>query len=81
MMNKFDVRYYAIFREERGVNQEVIKTNTRTAKELYKELQSKYHFKLSMDSIRVAVNDEFVRWDKPLKSGDKIIFIPPVAGG
>jgi molybdopterin converting factor small subunit len=31
--------------------------------------------------LRVAVNEEFVDWSRPLESGDRIVFIPPVAGG
>ena len=28
-----------------------------------------------------AVNDEFVDWSTTLNDGDKLVFIPPVAGG
>jgi molybdopterin converting factor small subunit len=31
--------------------------------------------------LRVAVNDEFRDWTVPLASGDRVVFIPPVAGG
>ena len=27
------------------------------------------------------VNDEFAAWDHPLRTGDRVVFIPPVAGG
>jgi molybdopterin synthase sulfur carrier subunit len=29
----------------------------------------------------VAVNTEFSDWHAPLKAGDTVVFIPPVAGG
>ena len=29
----------------------------------------------------VAVNDEFVPWDHPLKPNDQIAFLPPMSGG
>jgi molybdopterin converting factor small subunit len=31
--------------------------------------------------LRVAVNDEFADWSQPLAAGDRVVFIPPVAGG
>jgi molybdopterin converting factor small subunit len=31
--------------------------------------------------LRVAVNDEFADWSRPLVAGDRVVFIPPVAGG
>jgi molybdopterin converting factor small subunit len=29
----------------------------------------------------VAINAEFRDWQSPLKDGDSVVFIPPVAGG
>jgi molybdopterin converting factor small subunit len=78
---KINIRYYALLREERGENAETITTQAQTLSELYGELREKYHFKLGMDVLRVAVNDGFCPWNKRLKDGDKVIFIPPVAGG
>jgi molybdopterin converting factor small subunit len=31
--------------------------------------------------LKVAVNDEFRDWDAVLADGDRVVFIPPVAGG
>jgi molybdopterin converting factor small subunit len=31
--------------------------------------------------LRVAINAEFGEWSQPLKAGDAVVFIPPVAGG
>lgn len=31
--------------------------------------------------VRVAVNQEYVQLDHPVKSGDEIAFFPPVTGG
>jgi molybdopterin synthase catalytic subunit len=33
------------------------------------------------NSLRVALNQEFVDWDKPVADGDEVAFIPPVSGG
>lgn len=32
-------------------------------------------------SVRLAVNLEYTHFDRPLKQGDEISFIPPVSGG
>jgi len=37
--------------------------------------------KLAPELLRVAVNDRFGNWDQDLKSGDAVVFLPPVAGG
>lgn len=78
---KIHVVYCALLREERGLSSEVLETCSRSVKELYAELKNKYHFKLSTGILKVAVNNEFSPWETVLKSGDKVIFIPPVAGG
>jgi sulfur-carrier protein len=31
--------------------------------------------------VRVAVNQEYVGWDHPVRPGDEIAFFPPVTGG
>ena len=32
-------------------------------------------------TVRVAVNQEYVGWDHPLKPGDEVALFPPVTGG
>jgi molybdopterin synthase sulfur carrier subunit len=75
------VQYFAILREQRGVSQEKISTNAATSGALYAELRARHNFTLGADRIRAAVNDEFVSSDSPLREGDRVAFIPPVAGG
>jgi molybdopterin converting factor small subunit len=36
---------------------------------------------LKLSEVRVAVNDDFVDPYTPLAEGDRVVFIPPVAGG
>ena len=78
---KIHIQYFALLREERGLNEETLETTAQTASDLYRELRQKFNFRLPVDVLKVAVNDEFVRWDTPLKGNDHIVFIPPVAGG
>lgn len=78
---RVDVQYFAILREQRGADAETLSTEATTPAALYEELRAKHGFTLGADRIRAAVNDEFVRNDAALKEGDRIVFIPPVAGG
>ena len=75
------VQYYALLREQAGRSAEVINTRARTPRELYAELATRYPFTLPADMLRVAVNTEFGEWSQPLKAGDAVVFVPPVAGG
>jgi len=80
-MNRVDIQYFAILRERAGVSRETVETAAATAADLYEELAARYDFGLSRALLRVAVNDEFADWSRPLTSGDRVVFIPPVAGG
>jgi molybdopterin-guanine dinucleotide biosynthesis protein A len=75
------VQYFALLREQAGRSAETLTTRARTPRDLYSELRTKYPFTLPPDMLRVAVNAEFGDWAQPLKSGDAVVFIPPVAGG
>lgn len=80
-MKAIEIQYYALLREERGVSSEFWETGAATARELYRELQAKYAFSLPMERLRVAINDGFSDWDADLQPHDRVVFIPPVAGG
>lgn len=75
------VQYYALLREEAGLSEEVVATPATTARELFAELQARHRFSLPPQMLRVAVNDEFGEWSHELADGDRVVFIPPVAGG
>jgi len=75
------VQYYALLREQAGRSDETLTTSARTAHELYAELSQRYPFTLPVELLRVAINSEFGEWSQPLKAGDAVVFIPPVAGG
>jgi molybdopterin converting factor subunit 1 len=80
-MINLHVQYFAILREQRGLAQEKVATGTATPAALYEELRARHGFTLGAERIRAAVNDEFVVADRPLREGDRVVFIPPVAGG
>ena len=75
------IQYFAQLREERGCAEETIQTTATDASALYQELSARHGFSLTQDSLSVAVNDDFVEWNTEFSAGDKVVFIPPVAGG
>ncbi len=75
------VQYFAILREQRGLAQEKLTTAATTPAALYEELRVRHGFTLPGDRVRAAVNDDFVSAEAVLREGDRIVFIPPVAGG
>ncbi len=76
-----EVQYFALLREQRGVSSERVTSAAATPRQLYEELKDRHGFALSTDVLRVAINDEFQRWDAPLRDNDRVVFIQPVAGG
>jgi molybdopterin converting factor subunit 1 len=75
------VRYFAVLREQRGLDEETVATGASTAAELYEELRALHRFTLAAARLRVAVNDEFAPWATAVRDGDALAFLPPVAGG
>jgi len=80
-MKKLHIRYYAILREQAGRNEESLTTSADPPAALFDELKSKHPFTLEARQLKVAINAEFSDWQTPLKDGDNVVFIPPVAGG
>ena len=75
------LRYFALLREQTGMEQERLTTHASTARELYEDLARRHSFTLPANRIGVAINNEFSTLDRRLTDGDNIAFIPPVAGG
>ena len=78
---KIQIHYYAILREQSGLSEETVSTSASDVGTLYNELRKRHNFTLGTDALRVVVNDEFREWTAELVEGDKVVFIPPVAGG
>jgi molybdopterin synthase sulfur carrier subunit len=75
------VQFFAILREQRGLSGEQLATTAATPAALYEELRARHGFTLPGDRVRAAVNDTFVSGEAGLRDGDRVVFIPPVAGG
>ena len=75
------VQYFAVLREDAGRSEETLETPARTLGDLYDELRARYGFGLTRDRVKVVVNEAFDEWSRPVREGDTVVFIPPVAGG
>jgi sulfur-carrier protein len=75
------VRYFAVLREQRGLDEEEVATGASTAAEVYEELRARHRFTLPSERLRVAINDDFAPWASEVRDGDALAFLPPVAGG
>lgn len=80
-MQTLQVQYFAILREQRGLTEEKLTTAATTPDALYAELRVRHGFTLPGDRVRAAVNGEFVAGGALLHENDRVVFIPPVAGG
>ena len=80
-MKTVTVQYFALLREQAGCSEERVNTGAANPGELFAELRARRGFSLGRDVLKVAVNDDFASWDAVLSEGDRVVFIPPVAGG
>jgi len=74
-------RYFAVFRERAGRDNETLQTVSRTAAELFDEVSGRHGFADARDRCKVAINGHLAGWDTALDAGDEVLFFPPVAGG
>ncbi|MCF6225114.1 MAG: MoaD/ThiS family protein [Xanthomonadales bacterium] len=78
---KLTIEYYAQLRDEAGCSKEIIETSCNNPAALFAELDTRHGFSLAAAQLRVAINDEFANWDSPLADNDRLVFMPPMAGG
>jgi molybdopterin synthase sulfur carrier subunit len=75
------VEYFAQFRALAGKDSEAVAIGAGAADELYGRIRDRYGFPLERHSVHLAVNDAYAPWDRPLRPGDRVAFLPPVSGG
>lgn len=80
-MNRLEVTYYALLREERGCAHEQVRSSAQHPADLYAELTARHGLRLPQKALKVAINNEIQSWDTPLRDGDEVGFLPPVSGG
>lgn len=72
---------FANLREEVGLDRLVISEKQEmTVQQLKEWLKDSYHLQ-SLDTVMVAINEEFVTNEEMIKAGDIVALIPPVSGG
>ena len=75
------VRFFAVLREQTGKTVLDLTTAAATPAELYRELQSSLGLTFPANLLRVSINERYVTMEATLQQGDRVVFIPPVAGG
>lgn len=75
------VRLFAILREQAGVSTLEVVTDAATPVDLYRELQTQHALAFPLHLLRVSVNERYADPTTALADGDRVVFIPPVAGG
>jgi molybdopterin converting factor small subunit len=81
MTRSYQVHWFGLLAERRGLAGEVLDGMANNPFELYEQINAGHPLGMSPADIRVAVNDEFVTWDQPLEDGDRVAFLPPMSGG
>ena len=76
------VRFFAILREQAGSSTLTLETVAPDAAALYAELQARHPgLTFPVALLRVSLNERYAELTTPLAAGDRVVFIPPVAGG
>lgn len=80
---KVNVLYFGIVRERLGRGEEVLELGSpATVADLLGLLENRYgSLQIGVDSLRVAVNREYVDSSQSLSDNDEVAVIPPVSGG
>ena len=78
---RLHVRFFAVLREQAGCVALEVETSARTPAELYAELQTSHALTFPAALLRVSLNERYGDMATPLATGDRVVFIPPVAGG
>ncbi len=75
------IKYFASLKETTNLDSESYNTKAASAIELYNELNSKYHFPIHKDDLKISINCSYVEFNSKIHNDDTIVFIPPVSGG
>mgnify|MGYP001813708675 FL=1 len=80
-MKSITVRYFAMFREHAGVEQETLALDVATAADVFSATRQRHGSAEPNGHCKVAINDVMADWDSPVSDGDIVLLFPPVAGG
>lgn len=77
----FRILLFGLLRPREGDAEFAIESEAQSPRELYAELNSQGLLSYPFEQVRCAIADEFADPDAPLSDGDKVAFLPPMAGG
>jgi molybdopterin converting factor subunit 1 len=78
---RLTVRFFALLREQAGCRELTLDTAAANPAELYAELSRNLGLQVPAGILAFAVNERYATADRVLAEGDRVTFIPPVAGG
>ncbi|MDH3612731.1 MAG: MoaD/ThiS family protein [Gammaproteobacteria bacterium] len=80
-MKTITVRYFAMFRENAGLDEETLTIEAATAADVFSATRERHQSAEPTGHCKVAINDIMADWDSPVSNGDTVLLFPPVAGG
>lgn len=80
-MKTITVRYFAIFREHAGLDEETLTLDATSAADVFVATRNRHGSDEPSGHCKVAINDVMADWDSPVVDGDTVLLFPPVAGG
>ena len=75
------VKFFALLREQARCDALTLETFAPSPAALYEELRRTHALTVPAKILSYAVNERYVPADTPLREGDRVAFIPPIAGG
>ncbi len=78
---KITVLFFAALREQAGCRELTTETAADTPAALYTQLRASHGLRVPPSILSYAINERYAPADTPLAPGDRVAFIPPVAGG
>ena len=78
---KVRILYFASLRDAAGRDGEDTAVTSADARGLDDVLRQRHGVSMPVERLRVAITGEFSGWDRLLRDGDEIAFLPPMSGG
>ena len=80
-MKTITVRYFAMFRENAGLDEETLTIEAATVADVFSATRERHKSAEPTGHCKVAINDVMADWDSPVSDGDTVLLFPPVACG
>lgn len=82
LSRQFQVHFFAVLREQAGCATLPVESAATDPAALYAELQGRFPaLTFPAALLRVSLNERYADMATTLSAGDRVVFIPPVAGG